>query len=463
MTTTYAATPVARGRAWYAVGVLMAAYIFSIMDRQILTLLVGPIQKSLDVNDTMMGLLHGFTFAAFYAVMGLPIARLIDRGDRRLVIAVGVAVWSLATAASGLATDYWHLLLARIVVAAGEAVLLPGAVSLLADLFTQEQRGRAMGAFGAAGPVGSGAGLLAGGLILGAYTLTQPVWPLLGALQPWQATFVAVGLPGLLVALLVLGIPEPRRARKAASAAAPLVNVPISEVWKYLARNGRTMRAFIVGVGFFYVIVYGVGAWAPTYFARHFGWSYQQIGGVYGLLLLIAGPAGALAATWLGDRQIRRGVAHGYLRVAVWAVVGITLSCGAMVLSPSPVLAAACLGGTAFFSFFLFGAGPAIIAQITPAPMRGQIAALYTGGLNLLGAGCGPVLMGLVTDYVLRDRAAIGVSMLAVAAIAGVIAVWLIRSGFRSYADSVQQAASWRSAPVTAARRDAGITTVSLG
>ena len=153
---------------------LLLAYIFSIMDRQILTLLVGPIQKSLGVNDTMMGLLHGFTFAAFYAIMGLPISRLIDRGNRPVIIAVGIALWSLATAASGLATDFWHLLVARTGVAVGEAVLIPGAVSLLADLFSADKRGRAMGVFGAGGPLGAGIGLLAGGLLLGLFTAPRP-------------------------------------------------------------------------------------------------------------------------------------------------------------------------------------------------------------------------------------------------------------------------------------------------
>ena len=152
------------------------------MDRQILTLLVGPIQKSLGVNDTSMGLLHGFTFAAFYAIMGLPIARVIDRGNRPLTIAVGIAIWSVATAASGLATDYWHLVAARTGVAVGEAVLIPGAISLLADLFSTDKRSRAMGIFGTGAPVGAGVGLLAGGLLLGFFTLSSGALPFLGEL-----------------------------------------------------------------------------------------------------------------------------------------------------------------------------------------------------------------------------------------------------------------------------------------
>ena len=111
---------------------------------------------------------------------------------------------SIATAASGLATEFWHLLVARTFVAVGEAVLFPGAVSLLADLFSPDKRGRAMGVFGAGAPVGAGVGLLAGGLLLGLFTATPAALPFLGTLLPWQATFIAVGLPGVFIALLTL-------------------------------------------------------------------------------------------------------------------------------------------------------------------------------------------------------------------------------------------------------------------
>lgn len=440
---------VSSGRAWYAVGVLLVAYIFSIMDRQILTLLVGPIQKSLGVNDTLIGLLHGFTFAAFYGVMGLPIARLIDRGNRRVVIALGIAMWSLATAAGGLATDYWHLLIARIAVAVGEAVLLPGTVSLLADLFSTEKRGRAMGAFGAAGPVGSGLGLIVGSLILAAYTLNQPVLPLLGQVEPWQATFIAVGLPGVIVAIFMLWVPEPRTAKRDnAGPAATGVNVPLSQVVRYIAQNGKTITAFLAGSGFFYMCVYAYAGWGPTYFVRHFGWKYSEIGKVFGLLLVVAGPVGALFATWLGDLWRKQGVEHGYMRVALVAVTGVTLSTCGMVLVHTAQLAIVCLTVACFFSFFLFGVGPAIIAQISPAPMRGQMAALYTGGLNLLGAGFGPVAVGLLTDYVLHDPAKIGLSMLIVFGVAGVVAWLLYANGLRSYARTLELAADWSLEPM---------------
>lgn len=441
-------TSISSGRAWYAVGVLLVAYIFSIMDRQILTLLVDPIQQSLGVNDTLIGLLHGFTFAAFYAVAGLPIARVIDRGDRRWIIAIGIAIWSVATAAGGLAGEYWHLLLARIAVAVGEAVLLPGAVSLLADLFSGSERGRAMGVFGAAGPLGSGIGLIAGGLLLAAYTASQPVLPLLGAIEPWRATFIAVGLPGVIVAAVMLTIPEPRKRKRGANpvATATAPEVPVAAVLTYLGANARTVVSLFVGAGFFYTGVYAWAGWAPTFFVREFGWTYPQIGKVFGLALAIAGPTGALLGTWLGDRWRRKGVAHGYLRVALTAAIGLTTVASAMVLAPGADLAVIFLVLSAGFSFFLFGAGPAAIAQIAPGRIRAQLTALYTGGLNLIGAGLGPVAVGALTDYVLDDPKAIKFSMLAIFVASGVVAIVLFRSGVHGYRRTLDYAAAWEAA-----------------
>jgi len=441
-------------RAWYGVTILLIAYAFSIMDRQILTLLVGPIRHTLHVNDTQIGLLHGFTFAAFYALMGLPIARMIDRGDRRLIIAAGVAMWSVATAASGLATEYWHLLLARVLVAIGEAVLLPGAVSLIADLFPSERRGPAMSAFGASGSFGSGAGLIAGGLILGVFSVTPPSLPWLGMLHPWQATFMALGLPGVVVAVLMLAVPEPRHAQARAAGkfgGAPggtraCVDVPLTAVNAYARMNRSTMIALMLGAGFFYAAVYGWAAWAPTYFVRGFAWTYPQVGKMLGLQLAIVGPIGALLAGWVGGAWRRGGIPHAYLRIAVTAAAGMTVSAVGMVSVQSAHAATVFMGLGAFFAFFLFGAGPSAIQEIAPGPMHGQFAAIYTGVLSLLGAGCGPVAIGVLTDYVYRDSTAIGRSIGIVCLAFGLIACCLFRFGFRPYNDTLARALAWQPA-----------------
>ncbi|MBM7060279.1 MFS transporter [Pseudomonas sp. UL073] len=440
-----------RSRANYALGVLLLAYVFSIMDRQVLSLLVGPIQQSLHVNDSWMGLLHGFTFAAFYSLAGLPIARLIDRGNRRLIITVGIGLWCLATAASGLATEFWHLLLARVGVAVGEAVLLPGAVSLISDLFVPEKRGRALGVFGAGGPVGVGGGLLATGLVLGYFNAHPLTLPWLGELAPWQTTLMSVGLPGLFILLLMIGVPEPRldrAGRTTPTSVAP--SVPLDQVVAFLRANRRTFVTILIGMGCYNAAVYGGGAWVPSYLVREFGWSYAKAGTVMGLIMCVSAPLGVLGASWLGEYWRRRGVANGNLRVAVLASVLLPLCATPMLLAPSAPIALPFLALSAALWVCLFGVGPALIVEIAPAPMRGQFIALFTGVLNLLGVGVGPLAIGLITDYVLIDPAAIGYSILIVTLIACVLACPLFLGARHSFQKSSQQARTWQPAATAA-------------
>lgn len=442
------AAPAATGSgwAWYAVGILLLAYIFSIMDRQILTLLVGPIQQSLGVNDTQMGMLHGFTFAAFYAIMGLPIARMIDRGNRPAIIATGIALWSVATAASGLATDFWHLVAARTGVAVGEAVLIPGAVSLLADLFAPDRRGRAMGVLGAGGPVGAGLGLLAGGLLLGVFTLTPPTLPFLGELLPWQATFIAVGLPGVAIALLMLLAPEPRR--MGAARAERTQGVPVSATTDFLKEHARTFTAIMFGTGSLYLAVYGWTGWTPTYFVRELGWTYPEIGKALGVILTVAGPVGAIGGASLAGRWRKQGIATANLRVGILSCIGMAVASTGMVYGGGTAVSVGFLALGAVFSFTLIGVGTLIIQETAPAPMRGQIAALFTAILNIIGAGLGPVAVGLITDYVLGDATAIGTAIVLTSVTASGIGLLLFRSGFATYARTRDAAADWR-APTT--------------
>ncbi|MDH4556723.1 MFS transporter [Pseudomonas sp. BN417] len=440
-----------RGRANYALGVLLLAYVFSIMDRQVLSLLVGPIQQSLHVNDSWMGLLHGFTFAAFYSLAGLPIARLIDRGNRRMIIATGIGLWCLATAASGLATEFWHLLLARVGVAVGEAVLLPGAVSLISDLFVPEKRGRALGVFGAGGPVGVGAGLLATGLVLGYFSAHPLTLPLLGTLAPWQTTLMSIGLPGLFVLLLMCGVPEPRLDRAGRTTPPVARNVPLAEVLAFLRANRRTFVAIIIGMGCYNAAVYGGGAWVPSYLVREFGWSYAKAGTVMGLVMCVSSPFGVLGASWLGEYWRRRGVANGNLRVAVLASLLLPLCATPLLLAPSALLALPFLALSAALWVCLFGIGPALIVEIAPAPMRGQFIALFTGVLNLVGVGIGPLAIGVITDYVLLDPAAIGYSILVVTLIACALACPLLLCARHSFRKTIQQAREWQPAAAAAA------------
>ena len=200
------------GYAWFVVGLLTLAYVFSFIDRQILNLMVKPIQKDLGISDTGMGLLMGASFAVFYTFFGIPLGRLADTRSRRLIICCGIAVWSLMTAGCGLTKKFWQLALMRMGVGVGEASLSPAAYSLISDYFRPELRSTAISVYSMGIYIGSGLAFILGGLVIG-FTSEQEsfVVPIVGAVRSWQLVFFVVGLPGLLVAVLMLAIREPAR------------------------------------------------------------------------------------------------------------------------------------------------------------------------------------------------------------------------------------------------------------
>ena len=199
-----------RARAWYAVGVFAIALMFNFLDRQIMTLLVGPIKRDLSLSDTEISLLIGFAFVSFYVLMGIPISRLVDTYSRRLIIGVGVASWSVMTALCGLANNFWQLFAARVGVGVGESCNGPATYSMLSDLFPREKLPKAIAVLNFGFMFGSGLALIVGGTVI-QMVMTRPdvTLPLVGTLRPWQLAFIIVGLPGLLVAALVATIGSP--------------------------------------------------------------------------------------------------------------------------------------------------------------------------------------------------------------------------------------------------------------
>src|SRR5574341_2011363 len=211
----HAATPVTadypRARArWYVVGVLTLAYVFAYADRVILNLLVVPIRRDLGISDTQMSLLMGFGFVVFFTFFGILLGRVVDTRSRRALIAAGMVVWSLLTAGCGLARRFWHFLLLRMGVGVGEATLNPAAYSLIADYFPPDARATALGVYGTGIYLGSGLAFIGGGLVVGwASARDALVFPVVGAVRPWQAIFFLVGLGGALAAALLATVREP--------------------------------------------------------------------------------------------------------------------------------------------------------------------------------------------------------------------------------------------------------------
>ena len=205
--------------AWYALGVLTLCYTFSYVDRQILAFLVGPLKQDMHISDTEIGLLQGLAFAMFYAFFGLPMGMLADRFSRRNIVLAGLLVWSVMTALSGAARSYGTLALARMGVGVGEAVINPCALSMIADYFPKERLSSALSVYMMGIQLGAGLALIIGGIVVHAITSMPPIEIAgYGAVAPWRLTFVVVGLPGLLIALVLATVKEPpRRGRECGS------------------------------------------------------------------------------------------------------------------------------------------------------------------------------------------------------------------------------------------------------
>jgi MFS family permease len=421
----------AAGYAWYVCAVLLLAYIFSFLDRTITSLLVIPIEHDLGLNDTEMGLLQGFSFALFYALLGLPIARLVDARNRRAIVALGIAFWSVATAACGTAQHFWQLFLARVGVGAGEATLLPGATSLLADYFPPRRRGLALGVFAAGIYLGAGLALIIGGLLLRWLATRTLVLPLLGALHPWQTVFIAVGAPGLLVALLMLTVREPERLGTAANKGA--AGLPLGEVMRYFRANAATVICHNLGFTLLAFAGYAATAWIPTIFIRVHGWTAAAIGIRLGIIALAVGPVGTVAGGWLADRFEAQGRAAGKLRVGLIAALGLILPAIAFPLVASPALSLVLLVPFVFFVSVVWGLAPAALQEVMPNEMRGQATAVYTGVLNLVGLGLGPASVAIIADYVFRDPQRLNLACAIVVPIAGLLAALLFVLGQAPY------------------------------
>jgi MFS family permease len=419
---------------WFVVGVLTLAYISSYIDRQVLSLLVGPVRRDLRISDTQVSLLMGASFALFYTLLGLPIARLADSRSRRGIIALGVATWSLMTAACGLTKTFVQLLVARVGVGAGEAALSPPAYSLLADYFPRERLATAISIYSTGIFLGSGLATIIGGAVLGLVS-TEGVWqlPVIGTIYPWQSVFFIIGLPGLLIALLIITTVREVPRRSVNGLASRRGAIPIPEIARFVRLHWRVFFAQTFGFGLLTLVGQGILAWTPTFFIRTYHWTAAAAGVRFGMLLIVFGTIGIVSGGRASDALVRRGYTDAQLRVGLIGALGVALLGGLFPLMPSGGLALALLGPVLFLVSFPLGAAVASIQEIVPNEMRAQISAMYLFVANLIGLTLGPTSVALFTDFLFGRDDALRFSLALVSAIAAVLSLIVLRSGLAPY------------------------------
>lgn len=425
------------GYAWYVVVVLMLAYVFAYLDRFILTLMVEPIKRDLGITDTQMSLVLGLAFAIFYTLLGIPIGRLADTKNRRTIIAWGIAVWSVMTAACGLAKNFFTLFLARVGVGIGEATLQPCATSILSDYFPRGKRGLAYSVYAWGLGLGAGGAMILGGRVIEAVSKGgTTILPVVGEVFPWQVVFFFIGLPGLIVAALMMTVKEPvRRDRMAGQS----TDVPFKDVLAYLKTRWRTYGAHFLGLSVMTVIGNAYVFWLPSVFVRTHGWSIGEISFWYGLILGIGGPVGVTLAGVIGDRMYKAGIKDGHMRAALFGTLLLVPIAIAVPLIPNATVAMCLMVLHSIGSGMPTAAGPAALMMIAPNQMRGQITALYWFVISGLGLGLGPLSVALLTDKVFGDPTAVGMSLATVSAVAGVLVTWVLFFALKHYRASVEE------------------------
>jgi MFS family permease len=438
-----------RRAAWGLVFVLFCAGVVSLLDRNILSLFVGPIRSEIGLTDTQVSLLQGIAFALFYAVMGLPFGRLVDRYTRRNLIVAGVLLWSLMTIACGLSTSFWQLFFARMGVGIGEACLGPAAFSMIADCFTHEQRGRALATYNMSNYVGVGSSLLFGSFVISMLrNLEHHSWFILSGIPTWRFAFVAAAIPGILIAVIVTTMKEPERQEVVRDSHGV-------QFLAYLRPHKQTFACVYTVYTLTAMIAYIIVAWAPSLYIRHFHIPPADVGWIMGAVSIGAGVSGCLVAGYISDTLVSCGVPGGRFRVPLlWWPIAIVSIIG-MTRAPSATVSLVFLGLLTFSSALAFSTAAAVIQDIVPNQFRGQAAAMNSIFTGLVGLSLGPTSVALVTDYVLKDGKLIGTSLLVVVvpiAVAGFIACM---AGQKSYRRTRAELLDWINAhPIHAAKSD---------
>jgi MFS family permease len=385
-------TPARISRAYYLpILLLLSAYVLNFLDRQVVAILAEPIKRDLGLADWQLGAMTGLAFAFLYTFLGIPIARLAERGDRPMIISGAIGVWSFFTLICGFAHSFAQLAMARVGVGVGEAGCTPPALSLISEYVPRERRSTAMSVYLAGAPLGGVLGMALGGLV-------ADQWG-------WRAAFWVAGAPGLVLALITFfALPEPRRKSRAAVVQSPTLR----EVVRKLLPK-RTYHYVVGGITLKAVIQYGLQAFFGSFFLRNHAselaalagrWGLKSagfLGVALGLTLGISGILGSLAGGWLSDRlSVAQPKAQAW--VPAFGAIAATPFYVAALLVPSMPLALLLLFIPSLLTAFYFGPAYAIVQGLVPPGMRAMATAIMLFVINLVGLGIGPLAVGITSD-----------------------------------------------------------------
>jgi MFS family permease len=432
---------------WASLGLLIVAAILSFVDRQIVSLLVGPIKADLGLTDVEISLVQGLAFALFYAIAALPFGMLVDRVSRRWVLALGIIGWSIMTAVCGFARSFWELFVARMGVGIGEASLGPAAHSLIGDLFRGARLPLAMSLYGLGVAAGAAIATIVGGQVA-AWVETHPgaVVPGLGLVEGWRLAFSIVAAPGFIVAAAVfLIIPaafaraqsQPRSAEAAAAAQAA------EGFGAFIRRAAGPGALILAGLACATAANYAALSWAPAFLQRSFGLSAGQAGLALGLLIFTAALPGGLIWSLVATRMARRSQTAALVVLAASTAAAAPFAVIGYVADTLPIA----IGGLYLATFLgagLVGLGPAIVQAATPSQARGRVSAIQLLVTSVFGMSAGPFAVAALTDYVFVAEARVGEALAISVAVFSLAAGAALAAARRPYEDFLGAGAAHR-------------------
>ena len=427
---------------WYVVGAMTALYTLSFVYRTILGRLIGPIKAEMQINDTQVGLLTGLAFSVFYTLVGLPLGRLVDTRNRRNLIAIGLVVWCCFTSLGAATKTYSMLFLARIGVGVGEASLSPAAYSMIADYFPKRLLGIALSVYYMGLFIGSSLALLLGGIVVQGLSKTPTLTlPILGEIASWRATFLMVGLPGLLFVGLVYSIREPKRTdlMKTASGATALT---FSEAVGEMQKRWTSLIGLSIAMVFQSMCTYALISWGPQFFQRIHGWNPAETGRALAGILLVFGCGGMFVGGRLSDYWHQQGVSESMLRVGVISGIGTLLCLGPAFALQAPQTTLMLVAPGLFFAALPMGISVAALQRIFPNQVRGTVSAFFLFVLNLGGYPLGTMMPGVFNNYFFHDEKMLGPSMALTISIGAVCMLALFAMTIKPYRRHFQMMAA---------------------
>lgn len=416
-------------RAWLVVSLLAACYVLAYLDRQIISLLIEPIKRSLSLSDTEFGLMQGISFSLFYAAAALPLAWLADRTRRSRLISACVALWSVMTVLCGFSVNFWQMLSARIGVAIGEAGLTPAALATLADRFDARRLAPATSIFMLAPFVGGGLALGGGGLLYAeVQSWDRATLPVFSSLEAWQLMFVLFGAPGLILAALLLLISD-RSARRPGDGS----DNSLGELFRFIRKEWRIMVVYALAISFLMTLLASYVTWLPAAIMRSKGVDEATVGALFGPVYLLSGVAGTLSAGVVIMLFGGTDPARSVLRY-MCAITALLFPVGTIgLLTDSLAFELVMLGIALFLISSITSLSSLPVQYLTPRHLRAQAIGLLSTVAALFGTGFGPVLAGVMSDNITFARHPLSAALAIIAAVVTPTAYLMLRSVMRQH------------------------------